>query len=262
MEFSIERAAKDYIYRRFPNASVVEKEKYVKDWTNKINDSLALVEDFKQRVGEVKGKKVLDVGCGNGGIAIAFAMNGAEVSGVEIEEELFNISKQHAQALNVSVDFEFYDGNILPFLDNTFDYAVSASVLEHTDDPKYYLHEILRVVKPGGAIYLGFPNKWMPRETHTQLLFLSYLPKFAQPIYIKLFHRNPLEDNNLHFYSYFDLKKIIKDGRFGYRWSIVEEQGASQNVFKKIIKSFLSLIGISYKAILPHILVVMRKEKI
>ena len=44
--------------------------------------------------------------------------------------------------------------------------------------------------------------------------------------------------------------------------SIVEEEGSSKNIFKKIIKNILAFFGIPYKAILPHILVILKKEKI
>jgi 2-polyprenyl-3-methyl-5-hydroxy-6-metoxy-1,4-benzoquinol methylase len=262
MEFSIEKVAKDYIYRRYPRATVLEKEKYVTDWRNKIRDSKALVEDFKKRVGEPAGKKVLDAGCGNGGISIAFAMAGAEAHGVEVEDELFQISKQHAQALGINANFYLYNGDRLPFEDDFFDYAVSASVLEHTDDPVHYLNEILRTMKPGGKLYLGFPNKLAPRETHTQLMFLTYLPKFLQDFYIKIFHRNPLPDNSLHFYGYFDLLRMIGGGVGGYRWKVLEEEGGSKNILKKVIKKTLRVFGLSYKALLPHILVILQKEKI
>lgn len=266
MSYNIKKVAKDYIYKRFPKASVLEKEKYVKDWENKMKDSFALVDDFKKRIGEVSGKKILDAGCGNGGISIAFAIAGAEVHGVEIEEDLYQISKSHAeiysQEIKIQPNFYLYDGYKLPFEDNFFDYTVSASVLEHTDDPAYYLKEILRVTKPEGVLYLGFPNKWAPRETHTQLLFLTYLPAFLRPTYIKIFKRNPLEDNNLHFYSYFDLQKMVKENKDQYSWVIVEEKGHSQSFIKKIIKKALAFCGISYKTILPHILVILKKEKI
>lgn len=260
MVFSVYEKAKEYIYRRFPNASVPEKEKYVRDWANKIKDSRALVRDFAERVGEPSGKKIVDVGSGNGGISIAFAEAGAKVSGIEVEQELYDIGKEHAASVGVAVDFYLYDGFRLPFENNFFDAAVSASVLEHTDDPTLYLKEVLRVTRPGGYLYLGFPNKWTPRETHTQLLFLTYLPAFLRPYYIRLFKRNPLPDNNLHFYSYFDLLKMIEKGEGGYRWQIVPEEGRSVSQIKKVIKKILSFFGLPYKALLPHILVILKKE--
>ncbi len=262
INFSIYKIAKEYIYKRFPNASIAEKEKYVRDWDNKIEASKALVRDFAERVASPKGKKILDVGCGNGGISIAFTMAGAQVSGVEIEEELYMISKNYAESLNIKPDFYLYDGLKLPFENNAFDFAVSASVLEHTDDPTAYLTEILRVVKPGGSLYLGFPNKLWPKETHTGLWLLTYMPAFLRPAYIKFKKRNPLEDNNLHFYSYFDLQKMIEVGLGNYKWIIVEEEGKSNNLVKKIIRSVLKMLGLPYKAFLPHILLILKKEKI
>lgn len=265
MAFSIQQVAKDYIYRRFPKASVVEKEKYVDDWTHKIKVSKALVKDFSRRVGDPKDKRVLDVGCGNGGISIAFALAGAQVSGVEIEQELYEIAKDHAASLGVSLNLVLYDGNILPFSDNFFDYAVSTSVLEHTDDPVAYLQQILRVVKPGGRLYLGFPNKLQFVETHTQLLFLTYIPSVLRPLYIKLFHRNPLEDNNLHFYGYFDLQRMlrkIKAQNTEYYWGLIPEAGSTKSVLKKTVKKILAMMGVPYKVFLSQILVIVEKKQL
>jgi ubiquinone/menaquinone biosynthesis C-methylase UbiE len=267
MSFSIEQAAREYIPRRFPRASHLEQEKYILDWKHKVKVSKAVVRDFAQRVGDPAGKKVLDAGCGNGGISIALALAGAQVSGVEIEPELHRIALEHAQALEVQPELILYDGAVLPFPDNFFDYALSTSVLEHTDDPVLYLEQILRVTKLGGKLYLGFPNKLTFREAHTRLLFLTYLPAFLQPYYIKLFRRNPLPDNNLHFYGYFDLQwmlqQIKSQGRDAYNahWQIIEERGMSQSRIKNAIKRLLKALGLSYKAFLPQILVVLEKKQ-
>ena len=264
MNFSIKTVASDYVKRRFPRASMGEKEKVVADWVNKLRDSEALVADFKKRIGNPKDKKIIDVGCGSGGVSIAFAKAGALVSGIDIEKDLYEIAKAQAKSLDVPVDFFLYDGSKLPFSDSYFDYAVSVSVLEHTDNPVLYLEEIFRVLKPGGFLYLGFPNKLAFRETHTQLLFLTYLPAFLQSFYIRLFHRSPLIDNNLHFYGYFDLKKIItkvnKKTRDKYYCKLIEERGTTKNLIKKLIKNLLKNLGISYKVFLPHILVVLKKS--
>src|SRR3989344_2705717 len=110
MSFLIESIAREYVYRRFTRASTAEKEKIINDWMNKINDSKALVEDFKDRVGSPSGKKILDVGSGPGGVSIAFALSGAEMYGVDIEKELYDISILHAQSYGVKVDFVLYNG--------------------------------------------------------------------------------------------------------------------------------------------------------
>lgn len=262
MAFSIEKEAQDYVAKRFIHASKKEKEKIVTDWVNKITDSKALVLDFKTRVGDPKGKKILDVGSGPGGVSIAFALSGGDVFGIDIEKDLYEIAKLHAESYGVQVDFSLYNGETLPFSDNTFDYTVSVSVLEHTTNPEFYLSEILRVTKPNGKCYLAFPNKLWPKETHTGVWFLTYLPSFLRPLLLRLLHRNPLEENNLHFYTYFDLKRILRNiEKDSYKWKIVFEEGKTQSGIKKIIKNFLGFFGLSYKIFLSHISVILEKGK-
>ena len=255
--FDIKSVATKYVYGRFPDASKPEKDKIIRDWVNKIKDSQALVRDFVMRVGEVKGKSIFDAGCGNGGISIAFALAGAQVTAVEIEQELFDIARAHVSSYGVSVDIVLYDGTILPFKDNSFDYAISASVIEHTTDPVLYLSEIHRVLKKDGVLYLGFPNKYALKETHTQIWFLTYIPAFLRDTVVQFLKRNPLPANNLHFYSYFDLQNMLKkvSGFF-----VVKESGRSSNPVKKIFRSVCDLVGFPYKVLLPHILVLLKKQ--
>ncbi len=259
MTFSIESVAREYIYRRYPKASTAEKEKIVRNWEKKMTDSKALVNDFKKRVGDVRGKKIIDLGSGNGCISIAFALDGAEVYGVEIEDELISLAREYATSYNVKPHFELYaDGGNLPYPDGFFDYAVSTSVLEHTTYPEKYLSEAFRVLKNNGSLYLGFPNKLWPKETHTGLWLLTYIPSFLRPILIKIFRKNPLTENNLHFYTYFNLQKMLKKSG---TWKLMKEEGESRNVIKVGIKKVLKLFGLSYKVFLPHILVILKKDE-
>lgn len=260
MTFKIDDVAREYVYQRFPSASIPEKEKIIRDWVNKMNDSKHLVADFTARVGSPTGKKILDVGCGNGGLSIAFWMAGAKVTGIDIEKSLYDIALKQKEAYGADVDFHLYDGNKLPFQNDVFDMAVSVSVLEHTSDPVLYLAEILRVLKPGGFLYLGFPNKLWPMETHTRIPMLTYLPSKLRPYLVSMLKRNPLEENNLHFYNYFNLMNMLKKSGGDYVWGVIPEDGKSKNIFKIVIKKVLGVFGLSYKVFLPHILVILKKE--
>lgn len=260
---NFEEITRKYVQKRFPLASSGENEKVIQDWLRKVKNSEGLTQDIEKKIGHLHDKKVLDAGSGNGGISIALSLKGALAFGVDIEPELIEISKIHLQKYNFSVPptFLLYNGDKLPFDDSTFDLAVSISVLEHTDDPINYLSEISRTLKPGGMIYLAFPNKIWPKETHTGVWFLSYLPRVLANLILKILRRNPLEENNLHFYTYWKLLSILQSNQYLLQLKIMDDEGSSRNYFKKILKKTLKLLGISYKAFLPHIMVVLKKNE-
>jgi 2-polyprenyl-3-methyl-5-hydroxy-6-metoxy-1,4-benzoquinol methylase len=256
-----ESVARTYADARFPRASSKERERLVGDWVGKSGMANGIASDFERRVIPLAGLKVLDAGSGNGGISLAFAARGAHVEGVDIEEDLVTIARAAATETNSSAHFTYYEGTTLPFADTTFDAAVSVSVLEHVTDPEQYLREIWRVLAPNGLFYLAFPNRLDPVETHTGLWFLSYLPLPFARLYTKLMKRNPLEDNNLHFYTYWDMRRMLQNcDKKGFPFSIKEEQGQSTNPLKRFVKRLLRVIGIPHQALLPHVMVILKKE--
>ncbi len=255
--------AEEYMTKRFPRATEVERVKIIRDWDNKIDTAKNIVADFSARTGQpVSGLSVLDAGAGNGGMSIGFAEAGAQMVGVDIEADLVDIARARALARGTTAEFVLYDGYQLPFADGMFDAALSVSVLEHVTNPANYLKEILRTVKPGGYLYLAFPNRLWPKETHTGLWFITYLSYSLADRVIKLFKKNPLADNNLHFYGYFSLISLLNKARIsGYEWQIIEEKGDSHNLLKISIKNILRVFGLSYKMFLPHISVILKKKQ-
>lgn len=220
------------------------------------SDGIAV--DFERRIGPLAGLHVLDAGSGNGGIGIAFAKKGAIVEGVDIEEELVAIARREAEDASVPVHFTCYEGRTLPYSNSVFDAVLSVSVIEHVDDPVRYFSEILRVVKPGGVLYLAFPNRLNPKETHTNLWGLSYLPLPLARLYARLSGHNPLEDNGLHFYTYWDIRRLLRTAvAAGHHWTIREEYGAATSSLKRFAKKALRAIGIPHQALLPHVMLVV-----
>ena len=59
----------------------------------------------------------------------------------------------------------------IPFPDDHFDFVFSTSVFEHVIEPERALHEIYRVLKPGGVSLHNFPSKWRPIEPHIYVPF-------------------------------------------------------------------------------------------
>ncbi|MFA7216943.1 MAG: class I SAM-dependent methyltransferase [Candidatus Paceibacterota bacterium] len=262
MDFNIDKIASDYINKRFPLCSKAEKEKIIKDWKLKIKSSSYLAEDIVYRLGDLTNKKILDAGSGIGGLSISLTKRGALVTGIDIEEDLFNISLENSKHYNTQIDFVLYDGNKMPFGDSLFDYAISVSVLEHTEDPKLYISEIFRTLKKGGKLYLSFPNRFWPKETHTQLWFISYLPLSIANKLANLLGRNQMMENNVHFYSYFYINSLISNlnKTLDYEISIIKDKGKSENFVKVFIKKFMNFLGINYKLFLSHIIIVVEKK--
>jgi len=75
-----------------------EHEKLVRDWVKKGDVAKNVVGDFTRRAGAVKGKKLIDLGFGNGQYVTAFAQAGAEAHGLEVNPVLLRIAEEKARS--------------------------------------------------------------------------------------------------------------------------------------------------------------------
>lgn len=105
-------------------------------------------------VAELRGRAVLDVGCGTGRHAVRLAQAGADVTAVDISEGM--LARARAKAGALPVRFLVHDlTQPLPLPDATFDLVLSCLVLEHIADVDAFLAELARVCRPGGAVVLS-----------------------------------------------------------------------------------------------------------
>jgi SAM-dependent methyltransferase len=106
---------------------------------------------------EVRGR-VLDAGCGSGGIAVSFAEECKLAVGLDIKNKFGNAGRKLANERGVgNALFVQGDGTALPFASETFDLVLSHSVIEHVDSAESYLGECQRVLRPGGILFLQTP---------------------------------------------------------------------------------------------------------
>lgn len=251
----IKSAAVRYVESNIPNGSKYEKNKVINDWIKKEKTSLGVVEDFKKRAGEIHGKKILEIGFGGGITLATFFKNGGEMYGIEIENILLDVANKFFLENSIIADVVLYDGINFPFKDCVFDYSYSISVLEHTEHPENILKEAYRTLKSGGKFYLAFPNKLYPKETHTGVWFISYLPRQTASIVLKILKRGTLKEWSLYFRSYIWLRKILKSEKIKFKIKLEPEGGG----IKGIVKKSLAIFGIHHSAILPHVMVVLEK---
>ncbi len=108
---------------------------------------------------EAKGKKVLEIGTGNGADGVVFARNGAVYTGVDLTEVALAATRKHFEALGLSGVFQKENAEHLSFADKSFDLVYSHGVLHHTPNTQAAMDEVYRVLKPGGQAIIMLYNK-------------------------------------------------------------------------------------------------------
>ena len=99
-----------------------------------------------------RGRRVLEVGCGMGCMAMNWAEAGAEMTAVDLNPVAVAQTRRRFEVYGLAGRIEQADGETLPFPDASFDYAYSWGVLHHTPGTAAALREINRVLKPGAGI--------------------------------------------------------------------------------------------------------------
>ena len=119
-------------------------------------------------------QRVLDVGCGDGGVPIAFAEAGARAAGVEPGSR--SVRRGLVRARDHDVDVALVQGvaEDLPFPDASRTLVILDNVLEHVADRERTLEEIHRVLEPDGLLYLVTPKPFA-------LLSLAADPHYSTP---------------------------------------------------------------------------------
>jgi SAM-dependent methyltransferase len=126
---------------------------------------LTIFRHLKQRLPEYKGK-VLDVGCGNSPFKFLIDTSKARYIGIDIENaDKFDYYNPEKIA---------FDGENIPFEEDSFDNIISTEVLEHIENPEKIVKEMYRVLKPGGEVIVTVP--WSARVHFEPFDFCRYTP--------------------------------------------------------------------------------------
>lgn len=118
--------------------------------------------EFQNKLHEYKAfarKRVLDVGSGNGYVLSKYALEGADVYGVDITQVSINLCKKRFELLGLKSNFFVGNAEELPLDNEYFDCVCSMGVLHHVPNPPKAIEEIYRVLKPGGRVILMFYHR-------------------------------------------------------------------------------------------------------
>jgi 2-polyprenyl-6-hydroxyphenyl methylase/3-demethylubiquinone-9 3-methyltransferase len=108
----------------------------------------------------LKGKRVLDVGCGGGILSESMYFKGAEVMGIDLGEKALNVAKLHQLESGAQVTYQHIAVEQLAAEQPaSFDVVTCMEMLEHVPDPSSIVAACAKLVKPGGSVFFSTINR-------------------------------------------------------------------------------------------------------
>ncbi len=147
-------------------------EEYYRDYQFKLAEDY-LIPVLESWGVELEGKRVLEVGSGNGGCGEAMYEHGAEVTALEIDGRLADLSKTYNESRNIRISVyqgDICDSSCAVFDRSPFDFALMRDVIEHLHDPCSALDNIKSILADSGTCLIVFPPYYSPFGAHQQIL--------------------------------------------------------------------------------------------
>ncbi len=129
----------------------------------------------------LKGKKVLDVGCGGGLLTEAMATRGAIVTGIDMGKAPLNVARLHQHESGLEIDYRQVTAEQLAAeLPGSYDVVTCLEMLEHVPDPAGVIHACAQLLKDDGRLFLSTinrnPKAWLFAVIGAEYI-LNLLPK-------------------------------------------------------------------------------------
>jgi 2-polyprenyl-6-hydroxyphenyl methylase/3-demethylubiquinone-9 3-methyltransferase len=140
---------------------------------------------------QLRGKRVIDVGCGGGLLSEGMAAMGAEVTGIDLSEKALGVARLHLYESGHKIDYRLVSAEAMADqAPGSFDHVTCLEMLEHVPDPASTVAACASLVKPGGQVFLSTLNRnakaylvavlgaeymlnLLPRGTHEYTRFLK-----------------------------------------------------------------------------------------
>ena len=158
---------------------------------------------------------VADIGCGAGTLSRMWAQSGYRVFGLDVNEALIQLACERAAATHLDVDYRVGSATALPWPDQSMDICLVPELLEHVEDWQSVVNEAVRVLKPGGVLYLSTTNRLCPVQQEFELPLYSWYPAFLKRRYERLAVTTRPELANyakfpaVHWFTFFQLQKYL-----------------------------------------------------
>jgi Methylase involved in ubiquinone/menaquinone biosynthesis len=133
-------------------------------------ERLVILPSLLKLLGDVKGKKILDIGCGPGLYASLLTQKGAVVHGIDISSELIGIAKKEAPTAELIIG----DATRLPYKNLEFDIIIALHVLYYLKSWDQVLKEIHAVLKKGGIFIFFISNPFAHKFKRQKWFFKRF----------------------------------------------------------------------------------------
>ena len=170
-----------------------------------------LIPYFEKHIPDYKDKKILEVGCAEGGFIEELQNMGMDVMGLEIEQNRVTIANKKNPDLKI-LCADITDPTVVAKFDKKFDFIVMRDTIEHVPDRDSTFENISKMLNEGGYLYITFPPRFSGFAGHQQncrtilkvFPYLHLLPDFLIRLLGKGLNENPQQ-----------IKAVIENYRVG-----------------------------------------------
>jgi 2-polyprenyl-3-methyl-5-hydroxy-6-metoxy-1,4-benzoquinol methylase len=159
---------------------------------------------FKDILGDVKNKQILDVGCGMGTLSFYLAQKGAVVTGIDLSKNSIEFCKKESENRGLDIEFREMNAQVPNFEDKSFDIIVGSRIIHHLPDLELFFKECKRLLKKKGNIVFIEPlKKNIIVELNRKYFAPERRTRHEHPLYISDLMPAKKVFGNLEHWEYF-----------------------------------------------------------
>jgi ubiquinone/menaquinone biosynthesis C-methylase UbiE len=197
-----------------------------------------------QHLGNVRGKRLLDLGCGAGENSVYFAQRGAICVASDYSPGMVEVALKLADRYGVSVEGRVINAMAIDYPDNSFDIVYAANLLHHIPDPTVTIREMHRVLKPGGMMCFWDPLRHNPVINVYRRIATEVRTEDETPLHIDIVREVRRSFGQTRFDTFwlatlwiflqFYLIEKVNPNKERYWKKIILEQGRLQPMYRRL----------------------------